>query len=672
MQGSNDPTLSEQAKTAPPPSTLFPSRLYQLLEDAEREGNEGIVSWTSNGKSFKVHDKIRFANDIMPRYFGSSKYRSFQKNLNLWGFITKLAPLKSPHRGEVSSPSFVRGFPEKCLQMKRVVKNKVVKKEEEEEEKAAAVTESDYQNLNPMLIEPSPDVRTASSNARKKKSSSSRQKKKSANPIAPQLLPRSGQENTPAMMDLNPTPIAESGQFPISSGLTALLNGSSSNSTTNNFLATSLLQLNQSNQNSTNPMTGSNTDNKGTLLGQLGSLQQGQQSISRQPNIAASNDNNGNGFITSLLSQLGGQTPSSVSQQPSSMGKNNINSALLNQLLRGGGNQHQPQVQQANNYHLASSPQSSLFASGSTGRVAGSATGTTQTVQQQSSSAIIAALLRQSNQSHMRQQTQTSESTAASATLLGQLRQQGQQQQQQQQQTMIQDFLASNRSTNGGTSSTAGLVTQSRNIGDNTALFNDLVGQQQLDLARLKGLQKKQQQLQEALSSSHRASLPASSSPDNQDAVASTLLSSVPTNKSNGDKSSLPDTSEGTRSKWAVGDTNTSGSTSPSSISGEMLRLNRLIQEVTQTSSASGNSVQIQGNTLATSPYSNDLTSIHAPRIVQEESIFSSSPTADRSSINTSISRSLPSRVEGDETQQHGTLRRASLNSLLTSEIYQV
>ena len=671
MQGRNDPTLSEQAKTAPPPSTLFPSRLYQLLEDAEREGNESIVAWTSNGESFKVHDKIRFANDIMPRYFGSSKYRSFQKNLNLWGFITKLAPLKSPHRGEVSSPSFVRGFPEKCLQMKRVVKNKVVKKEEEEEEKAAAVAESDYQNLNPMLIEPSSDVGAASSNARQKKSSSSSQKKNSASSSASQLLPSSGQGNPPAMMDLNPTPIAESGQFPISSGLTALLNGSSSNSTTNNFLATSLLQLNQSNQNSTNPMTGSNTDNKGTLLGQLGSLQQGQQSISHQPNIAASHDNNGNGFITSLLSQFGGQTPSSVSRQPSSMGKNDINSALLNQLLRGGGNQHQPQVQQANNYHPASS-QSSLFASGSTGPASGSATGTTQTVQQQSSSAIIAALLRQSNQSHMRQQTQTSESTAASATLLGQLRQQGQQQQQQQQQTMIQDFLASNRSTNGGTSSTAGLVTQSRNIGDNTALFNDLVGQQQLDLARLKGLQKKQQQLQEALSSSHRASLPASSSPDNQDAIASTLLSSLPTNKSNGDKNSLPDTSEGTRSKWDVGDTNASGSTSPSSISGEMLRLNRLIQEVTQTSSASGNSVQIQGNTLATSPYSNDLTSIHAPRIVQEESIFSSSPTADRSSINTSISRSLPSRVEGDETQQHGTLRRASLNSLLTSEIYQV
>ena len=64
-----DSTLS------PPPGALFPSRLYQLLEDAEKDGLESIISWMPDGKSFKVHDKEKFERDLMPRYFGSSKYR---------------------------------------------------------------------------------------------------------------------------------------------------------------------------------------------------------------------------------------------------------------------------------------------------------------------------------------------------------------------------------------------------------------------------------------------------------------------------------------------------------------------------------------------------------------------------------------------------------------------
>ena len=64
---------------SPPPGALFPSRLYQLLEDSETEGNTDIISWMPDGRSFKVHNKERFESELMPRYFGSSKYRSFQK-----------------------------------------------------------------------------------------------------------------------------------------------------------------------------------------------------------------------------------------------------------------------------------------------------------------------------------------------------------------------------------------------------------------------------------------------------------------------------------------------------------------------------------------------------------------------------------------------------------------
>jgi len=62
----------------------------------------------------------------MPKYFGSSKYRSFQKNLNLWGFKSSLV---TTSKGECYHPLFVRGSPSLCQDMKRFVKSKERQKE---------------------------------------------------------------------------------------------------------------------------------------------------------------------------------------------------------------------------------------------------------------------------------------------------------------------------------------------------------------------------------------------------------------------------------------------------------------------------------------------------------------------------------------------------------------
>jgi hypothetical protein len=110
-----------------PPGALFPARLHKLLEDAARQGDDDAISWSPEGKSFKVHDKAKFETKLMPRYFGSSKYRSFQKNLNLWEFKTVVVPTTSPRRGECSHPLFVRGKLELCKGMNRVVKSKCPK-----------------------------------------------------------------------------------------------------------------------------------------------------------------------------------------------------------------------------------------------------------------------------------------------------------------------------------------------------------------------------------------------------------------------------------------------------------------------------------------------------------------------------------------------------------------
>lgn len=88
----------------------FPFRLYEMLDDAEEQGFDHIVSWImvpsknnkNNSKSskntktqtrtaedtyFKVHDRTKFTEELLPKYFPKqTKYRSFLRQLNLYSF----------------------------------------------------------------------------------------------------------------------------------------------------------------------------------------------------------------------------------------------------------------------------------------------------------------------------------------------------------------------------------------------------------------------------------------------------------------------------------------------------------------------------------------------------------------------------------------------------------
>jgi hypothetical protein len=61
-----------------------------MLNDAHIRDFEDIVSWipaeTEVTSVFKVHDKTKFEESILPKYFSSTKYRSFQRQLNLYRF----------------------------------------------------------------------------------------------------------------------------------------------------------------------------------------------------------------------------------------------------------------------------------------------------------------------------------------------------------------------------------------------------------------------------------------------------------------------------------------------------------------------------------------------------------------------------------------------------------
>ena len=98
--------------------TTFPWKLHEMLDEIENQGFAHIVYWLPDGNGFKILDKDFFINRIMPRYFKQTKYKSFQRQLNMWGFKRIIG--QGPDTGGYKhSTSFVRGQNSLCHNMKR-------------------------------------------------------------------------------------------------------------------------------------------------------------------------------------------------------------------------------------------------------------------------------------------------------------------------------------------------------------------------------------------------------------------------------------------------------------------------------------------------------------------------------------------------------------------------
>mmetsp|Transcript_118017 Transcript_118017/g.176319 ORF Transcript_118017/g.176319 Transcript_118017/m.176319 type:complete len:378 (+) Transcript_118017:96-1229(+) len=95
----------------------FPWKLHELLDVAEADAFTNIVSWLPNQHSFRVHDIQKFVDHIMKRFFKQTKYKSFQRQLNMWGFERIL---NGPEKGGYSHNYFVRGKPSLCCHMTRL------------------------------------------------------------------------------------------------------------------------------------------------------------------------------------------------------------------------------------------------------------------------------------------------------------------------------------------------------------------------------------------------------------------------------------------------------------------------------------------------------------------------------------------------------------------------
>lgn len=95
----------------------FPEKLHRMLNEVVADGHGDIVSFYAHGRAFGVHDMDRFCSEIMPKYFKQSKWNSFARQLNLYGF---LRISNGPDAGGYYHELFLKGRPALSPYMRRV------------------------------------------------------------------------------------------------------------------------------------------------------------------------------------------------------------------------------------------------------------------------------------------------------------------------------------------------------------------------------------------------------------------------------------------------------------------------------------------------------------------------------------------------------------------------
>ena len=68
-----------------------------MLQEADKPvtGFSEVVSWLADGKAFRIHDETAFVNTTMKMFFKQSKFKSFTRQLYIYGFLRVLSGLTS-------------------------------------------------------------------------------------------------------------------------------------------------------------------------------------------------------------------------------------------------------------------------------------------------------------------------------------------------------------------------------------------------------------------------------------------------------------------------------------------------------------------------------------------------------------------------------------------------
>lgn len=125
-------------------TTPFPWKLHIMLDAMCEAGDKSIVCWQPHGRAFMVHKPKDFVQEVMPHFFNQTKYASFQRQLNLYGF-SRLT--HGPDKGAYYHNCFIRGKRHLCKGMiRQKIKGTKVRKSLSPED------EPNFYNMSPTEI----------------------------------------------------------------------------------------------------------------------------------------------------------------------------------------------------------------------------------------------------------------------------------------------------------------------------------------------------------------------------------------------------------------------------------------------------------------------------------------------------------------------------------------
>lgn len=97
----------------------FPIKMHEMLDKMEHDGLASVASWQPHGRCFVVHRPKQFSEHILPTYFKLTKFASFQRQLNLYGFSRITA---GKDKGGYYHEMFLRG---KVFLCNRIVRKQI-------------------------------------------------------------------------------------------------------------------------------------------------------------------------------------------------------------------------------------------------------------------------------------------------------------------------------------------------------------------------------------------------------------------------------------------------------------------------------------------------------------------------------------------------------------------
>ena len=56
------------------------------MDILSNEEDSDTIAWMPHGRSFIIYKKKKFAAHVLPKYFKATKFTSFTRKLNRWGF----------------------------------------------------------------------------------------------------------------------------------------------------------------------------------------------------------------------------------------------------------------------------------------------------------------------------------------------------------------------------------------------------------------------------------------------------------------------------------------------------------------------------------------------------------------------------------------------------------